>query len=156
MARQARQALAPRPTPALPVKRKRPGGAVSYQLLIEVARALRCAIGKSGTFHFDAGRYLYTGSAKRHLEARIARHLRSDKRPHWHIDYLLGAPGVRVVQVIRSALAECRLNQQSPGRIAVPGFGATDCRARCGAHLKFQGPLPRGARVPRKVPPRPM
>ncbi|MGE5336851.1 MAG: DUF123 domain-containing protein, partial [Gemmatimonadota bacterium] len=61
----------------------------SYQLLIEIARPLRCAIGRLGVFDFPAGRYLYTGSARRNLDARIARHLRGIKRLHWHIDYLL-------------------------------------------------------------------
>jgi hypothetical protein len=39
---------------------------------------------------------VYTGSAKRGLDARIERHIRHDKALHWHIDYLLTSPGVRV------------------------------------------------------------
>ena len=113
---------------------------VSYQLLIDVPRAVHCAIGRAGVFDFPAGRYVYTGSARRHLEARIARHLRPEKKAHWHIDYLLAAPGVTVAAVRRSAIDECRLNRNSPGSVPVPGFGATDCRACCGAHLKFLGP----------------
>jgi Uri superfamily endonuclease len=111
----------------------------SYQLLISLAQPVRCAIGRLGTFEFPAGRYVYTGSAKRGLEARIARHRRSEKALRWHIDYLLAAPGVTVTQVVRSRRSECRLNQTGPGRVVVPGFGASDCTAGCGAHLKYLG-----------------
>jgi len=112
---------------------------ISYQLLIEVSQALRCVIGRLGAFDFPAGRYVYTGSAKRHIEARIARHLRQKKALRWHIDYLLAAPGVRVVDVVRSRRSECALNRAARGRIPVAGFGASDCGAGCGAHLKYPG-----------------
>jgi Uri superfamily endonuclease len=111
----------------------------TYQLMIEVSRPLRCAIGRLGTFDLVPGRYVYTGSAKHNLEARIARHLRQDKAMHWHIDYLLMAPGVRIVEVKRSRRSECALNRSVPGRIPVSGFGASDCREGCGAHLKYLG-----------------
>jgi Uri superfamily endonuclease len=113
--------------------------AISYQLVIEVPRPLRRTIGRLGVFTFLAGRYVYTGSARRNLEARIARHLRADKALRWHIDYLLIAPGVRVLEVRRSAREECSLNRTVRGRVPVPGFGASDCRAGCGAHLKYLG-----------------
>lgn len=112
----------------------------SYQLLIAVARPLRrLRIGALGVFDFPAGRYIYTGSARRHLEARLARHLRREKALRWHIDYLLAAEGVRVVDVVRSSRAECVLNRAAGGVIPVPGFGASDCRAGCGSHLRYVG-----------------
>jgi Uri superfamily endonuclease len=120
---------------------------VTYQLVIDVARPTRCTIGRLGTFAFPAGRYVYTGSAVRGLESRIARHLRREKTLRWHIDYLLAAPGVRIVEVVRSRKAECVLNRATPGAVVVPGFGASDCRAGCGAHLKHVGDRsPRGRR----------
>lgn len=114
-------------------------GATSYRLLIVVERTVRTRIGRLGTFDFPAGRYVYTGSAKRQLEARIARHRRREKALRWHVDYLLAAPGVRVARVLRSSRPECELNGAVRGRVVVPGFGASDCRAKCGAHLKFLG-----------------
>lgn len=111
----------------------------SYQLLIDVSQPLRCMVGRLGEFDFPVGRYVYTGSAKRNLDARIARHIRQEKALRWHIDYLLTAPGVRVVEVIRSRRGECALNRAGRGRILVVGFGASDCRADCGAHLKYLG-----------------
>lgn len=108
----------------------------TYQLTIEIAAPVSCTVGRLGTALFPAGRYVYTGSAKRALEARIARHLRSDKTLRWHIDYLLASPGVRIVDVQRSTRPECVLNQQVKGTVAMRGFGASDCVNGCGAHLK--------------------
>jgi Uri superfamily endonuclease len=96
-------------------------------------------VGRRGEFEFPAGTYLYTGSARRNFEARLARHARTAKTLRWHIDYLLGAPGVRITKVLRSRQAECGLNRASAGQVVVPGFGASDCRAGCGAHLKYLG-----------------
>lgn len=111
----------------------------SYQLHIEIAAPIRCLVGRLGTFDFPAGRYVYTGSAQRHLEARITRHLADTKTLRWHIDYLLACPGVRVTGVTRSRRAECALNASARGHVVVHGFGASDCRAGCGAHLRFLG-----------------
>ncbi|MFT3849964.1 MAG: GIY-YIG nuclease family protein [Propionivibrio sp.] len=114
-----------------------PGGAHrTYQLLIEVARAVRVSVGRLGDFEFPAGRYVYTGSAQRNFEARIRRHQSAVKRMHWHIDYLLAAPGVSIVEVLRYVDAECEINRRVVGTIPVPGFGASDCRAGCISHLK--------------------
>lgn len=109
----------------------------TYQLVIDVARSLRgLRVGALGAFDLPAGRYVYTGSARRNFEARIERHLRREKTLRWHIDYLLAAPGVRVVEVRRSRRAECAWNRATKGDAVIPGFGASDCRAGCGAHLK--------------------
>lgn len=111
----------------------------TYQLHIHLAQPLRLAIGRLGEFDFPAGDYVYTGSAKRNFEARIARHLRREKALRWHIDYLLTAPGVTVLEVARSDSGECALNQATKGEVVVPGFGASDCLAGCGSHLKRVG-----------------
>jgi Uri superfamily endonuclease len=111
----------------------------SYQLRIHLAKPLRLAIGRLGEFDFPAGRYVYTGSARRNFEARIARHLRREKTPRWHIDYLLAAPGVKITEVVRTDREECALNQATAGDIPVPGFGASDCECGCGSHLKYLG-----------------
>ena len=114
----------------------------TYQLVIRVDRPLSLAVGRLGTFDFPTGLYCYTGSARRHFEARIARHLRRDKNLRWHIDYLLAATGVSVREVRRSSEGECALNQATDGAIVAPGFGASDCRRGCGSHLKRVADLP--------------
>ena len=126
-------------SPTAPKPAHQPGGAqlVTYQLHIDVARPLSLTVGRLGYFFFPAGKYVYTGSARRHLEARIARHLRLEKTLRWHIDWLLAAPGVRVIAVRRSKLAECELNQRTGGKTLVPGFGASDCCRRCNSHLRY-------------------
>ncbi|MBI2320277.1 MAG: GIY-YIG nuclease family protein [Betaproteobacteria bacterium] len=113
--------------------------AISYQLGIAVKKPIRIRVGRLGHFLFPAGRYVYTGSAKRNLDARIARHLRKEKGLRWHIDWLLSASGVKVVRVKRSREAECILNQKVLGMIVVSGFGASDCRNGCGSHLRYLG-----------------
>ncbi|MBE7459634.1 MAG: GIY-YIG nuclease family protein [Zoogloeaceae bacterium] len=114
-------------------------GATTYQLRIVVERPVRLRIGRLGVFDFPAGRYVYTGSAKRNLEARIARHLRKDKPLRWHIDWLLAAPAARVASVRRSREPECALNRRARGSAPAPGFGASDCCAGCGSHLRYLG-----------------
>ena len=109
---------------------------ISYQLLIDVPEAIQLEVGRLGRMEFPAGCYVYTGSARRALEARIARHLRPVKPLRWHIYWLTTAPGVTVRVQLRSTRPECELNQATPGTILVRGFGASDCRAGCGAHLK--------------------
>lgn len=113
----------------------------SYQLHIVVPEPLHVPVGALGLCHFPAGRYVYTGSARRNLSARLARHLRPDKRVRWHIDYLLGAAGVEIETVTRYAQPECLLNGATDGRVLIARFGASDCRAGCGSHLKYLGGL---------------
>jgi Uri superfamily endonuclease len=115
------------------------GSVRTYQLLIEVAAPVRVVAGRLGEFGFPAGLYCYTGSALRNFEARIRRHLSPVKKLHWHIDYLLSAPGVRIREVRRFCEEECLVNRRTAGTLPVLGFGASDCRAGCGSHLKRVG-----------------
>jgi Uri superfamily endonuclease len=119
----------------------------TYQLLIEVREPVRVAVGCLGSFDFPAGWYVYTGSARKNFEARIARHLSPVKKMHWHIDYLLAARCVRVEKVISHFNTECEINQRTPGDILVAGFGSSDCRSGCKSHLKrLVGPEALGSR----------
>ena len=61
----------------------------SYVLLIKLPREKIITIGRLGTIQFPGGCYAYVGSAMNGLKARLDRHLRGDKKLHWHIDYLL-------------------------------------------------------------------
>lgn len=113
-----------------------PPGAITYQLVVELAHATRIRVGRLGTTTFPAGTYIYTGSARRGVEARVRRHLAQRGRMHWHIDYLLASAQARVVEVRAFTDPECVVNQRTRGEIVLLGFGASDCRAGCGAHLK--------------------
>jgi Uri superfamily endonuclease len=114
-------------------------GARSYQLHVRVKNAVMITIGKLGPCEFPAGAYVYTGSGKRNIEARVSRHLSGAKKPRWHIDYLLAHPAPQITGVTWSEKAECALNRNTPGEILIPGFGASDCRNGCGSHLKYLG-----------------
>ncbi|MFN8482025.1 MAG: GIY-YIG nuclease family protein [Anaerolineae bacterium] len=89
-----------------------------------------------------AGGYLYVGSARGSggLRARLGRHVAGSGRLHWHIDHLRGhAEIVAAYYCLSPAPLECawvRALLSLPDVTApAPGFGASDCRARCPAHL---------------------
>ena len=115
---------------------------ISYQLFIRVARPVTIGVGRLGEFRFAAGDYIYSGSARRGLRARVNRHLRSEKKLRWHIDYLLAAAEVEITRVRISTLNECQLVADSGGAVVVSGFGSSDCRQGCGSHLRLIIPLP--------------
>jgi Uri superfamily endonuclease len=113
-----------------------------YALLLELATPHTFAAGRLGLITLPAGGYAYVGSARGPggLRGRLARHLRPEKRLHWHIDAL--TQRVAVAQVCWEAASEpleCRWVQtllRLPGATApAPGFGSSDCRAGCPSHL---------------------
>ena len=110
---------------------------VSYQLLIRLSKATEIQVGKLGQFHFPKGSYIYTGSAKKNIEARIKRHQSKNKKLRWHIDYLLNSPHAHVTDTKMFNTKECDINQQTNGKIIVSRFGASDCKNGCGSHLKY-------------------
>lgn len=112
---------------------------ITYQLSIHLKNKVTLTIGKLGTFEFPAGHYIYTGSAKRNIEARITRHLSQKKSLRWHIDYLLNSKEACITKVERFTEFECVINQKTKGSILMDKLGSTDCKKNCGSHLKFLG-----------------
>ena len=113
-----------------------------YRLIISLSDMETVDVGRLGRFSFPKGNYIYTGSAKRGLNARIDRHKRSDKRLHWHIDYLLGSKSAKITKVEVFEFqenGECALNQSIKDRHIVRGFGSSDCRNGCKSHLVYLG-----------------
>ncbi len=113
-----------------------------YTLLIEISCDVEVAVGVLGLMKFERGFYVYVGSAlgPGGVEARVARHLREEKRLKWHVDYLLAAEEVSVRAVVFSEAGrgdECRVVHvlKERGLRVVDGFGACDCRMGCGGHL---------------------
>ena len=111
-----------------------------YHLVIDLSEGCVLTVGALGRIGFRRGSYLYTGSAKRGLNQRIARHLSRHKRCRWHIDALTSAAPVSVLLIDPSWLwTECERNrmvQALPGAtVPIPGFGASDCR--CRSHLTY-------------------
>lgn len=111
----------------------------TYCLIIGVTRPTTIKVGSLGEIRFEKGFYIYVGSALNSLEGRVKRHLSSDKKIHWHIDYLLLHPHTQIEEVIFSVgeqKIECSLaNLISKGSSPVPRFGCSDCQ--CNSHLFY-------------------
>lgn len=133
------------PTTARATQGAAASGAVTYQLFIHLRRACRIAPGRLGEHRLPPGWYVYTGSARRALAARVRRHLSSGHPRRWHIDWLLERPEARVAWVAVHGAGECRVNRAVGGAVPVRRFGASDCRSGCGSHLRYLGDQRPGA-----------
>ncbi|HDS46364.1 MAG TPA: GIY-YIG nuclease family protein [Methanomicrobia archaeon] len=114
----------------------------TYVLIIEAVRDTELEVGHRGLLTFSKGYYAYVGSALSGLESRIRRHLRKPgdtKRLHWHIDFLLADPAVRVTEVVCSESeerGECEIAAYLGAHLnSVAHFGCSDCS--CFSHLFF-------------------
>lgn len=112
----------------------------SYLLLVELENDIMTPIGKLGEVEFIKGFYVYAGSALNGLDQRIQRHLRKQKKTHWHIDYLLNhAKIVNVFYKQNEVKEECFIAKTLEKELPIiPGFGCSDCA--CKSHL-FYGSL---------------
>ncbi len=113
----------------------------TYTLLVELDAPATVAFGAAGERDLSAGWYAYTGSAfGTGGFARVERHreLAAGERDarHWHVDYLLGHPSSRVVEVVTTAdeAIECAVSRRIEAE-PVAGLGASDCD--CESHLQF-------------------
>lgn len=112
----------------------------TYALILHLSRAQTIRIGARGEFKFPRGHYLYIGSAMNGLTARLARHLRSEKKLRWHIDYFLQHAQVKEVwthqgdERIECVWARAALAMPY-ARVIAPRFGASDCD--CATHLVY-------------------
>jgi sugar fermentation stimulation protein A len=109
-----------------------------YLLIITLRQECRLTVGSLGEIRLASGWYVYAGSGRKNLSARIARHHRRRKKLHWHIDFLLDCaePGDVASLPIRSRDdLECSLAQEIATLAAdsTPGFGCSDCG--CLSHL---------------------
>jgi len=108
----------------------------TYVLVFRLAEPRVVRVGALGDRAFAPGCYAYVGSAQGGLDARIRRHLREDKRRHWHIDYVLPHALPHAVWYAVGGKRECEVAAALEERCAsVPGFGCSDCR--CPSHLFF-------------------
>ncbi len=118
-----------------------PLDAGTYQLRLKVQRTIMVRIGALGNRSFPPGVYVYTGRAKRALQARIKRHRMPQKKPFWHIDYLLNHPMVNLTEIrviSNDPTNECVQNrrlEKLPDSQPVPRFGSSDCTSTCKGHL---------------------
>ena len=114
-----------------------------YIAVFYMAKGRIIRVGRLGRFSFRSGVYFYVGSAQRNMSARLDRHGRRDKALRWHIDYLSSkADMLGAITIVGPRELECQLAKKLGNmfELAVPGFGASDCR--CGGHLFYARELP--------------
>jgi Uri superfamily endonuclease len=119
-----------------------PAAQGTYALMLRANAPTVLSMPRLGDVTLAAGLYAYVGSAygPGGLRARVGRHLRAEKPIHWHVDYLTAVlPVVHVIAAESSTRLECawvkKLTDLHGASVPVPGFGSSDCRARCPAHL---------------------
>ena len=110
-------------------------GKGSYILLISLAEGGTIKAGSLPPSYFPAGSYTYVGSAMSGFKPRLKRHLRAEKKRHWHIDYLLERASITGIILCQTGdRVECVIAQALSRQFeGVPGFGSSDCR--CPSHL---------------------
>lgn len=99
----------------------------TYVLILEVESDVIVKT-KGRSFSIEKGYYAYVGSAMNGLLQRIQRHLKQDKRRHWHIDFLLDTARIVAAIILPS---EHPLEKRIARVLAktffgVKGFGAND------------------------------
>ena len=109
----------------------------TYALLVYVPYDLSLSVGKLGTVNFKRGYYVYIGSALGGISARVRRHLRGEKKVHWHIDHLLlHARAIDVVAARGKVRKECVVSAELAKHLSsIKGFGSSDCE--CDSHLFY-------------------
>lgn len=115
-----------------------PSAPGAYALTFAVEKPLRLPIARLNNPVLEPGTYVYAGSAfgPGGIRARVGRHLRAEKKPHWHIDHVSAQapclevntyPGGRECDLVAALLSD-------GATVPVDGFGSSDCRD-CPAHL---------------------
>ena len=116
----------------------------AYVLHLRLTGPILLRIRTLGAHELPDGSYLYVGSARRGIAQRCARHDRLARQKsgkiHWHVDHLLADPRcvLEGIDTLPGAM-ECNVSRRMARRkgisVPVPGFGSSDCRSGCRAHL---------------------
>jgi len=107
-----------------------------YLYLMALEEKTEIEIGALGKRTFEAGYYIYVGSAAKNLNKRLARHQRLKKKAHWHIDYFRAHAKHHLALPIRTQDdIECDLaaGLSELADFQVPQFGCSDCS--CESHF---------------------
>ena len=109
----------------------------SYVLLIRLPEEQTITIGSLGTLFFPGGYYAYVGSAMGGVQSRLNHHRQENRKPRWHIDYLLQKAAITDVLVCETRdRAECAIAQALSHQFdSIHSFGSSDCK--CRSHLFF-------------------
>ena len=109
----------------------------TYCIIIHLRENSTLKVGKKGYITFKKGYYVYVGSALNSLTGRLKRHLSSNKKLFWHIDYLLASSNTKIIDMVFAVDEgkwECHLASEiSKEGHEIVGFGSSDCK--CNSHL---------------------
>jgi endonuclease-3 len=109
----------------------------SYILFIKLDEDRLIEYGVKKKNYFKKGFYIYVGFAINSLENRIERHLRNNKKIHWHIDYLLNyGQMISIFYRESNNREECDIANLLKKRfLPISDFGSSDCK--CKTHLFY-------------------
>lgn len=115
--------------------------------LLEISILQKCEFAFSGKLHNElrTGFYYYSGSAMTNMQSRVHRHIRKNKKHHWHIDNITALNYSEITRVFifnaASKDAECDiinlLSKLSDFTVPFQNFGNSDCKNHCPAHLLY-------------------
>lgn len=109
----------------------------AYILIAKLKKDENLEIGSLGRLKFKRGFYAYVGSGMGNLYMRVLRHLKKDKKLHWHIDYFLKKAKILGIYFkISNEKEECKIAKTLDKKFSsVKNFGCSDCR--CKSHLFY-------------------
>lgn len=109
-----------------------------YILVLKLEKSQFISAGKLKRTKFQPGIYLYVGKAHNGLRGRLKRHLRTEKKIFWHIDYFLQKTRIEDIWVKRNSFEECQIvgmirEIRKDAIVPLKKFGSSDCN--CPGHL---------------------
>jgi len=110
----------------------------TYVLEFSILQELNLRVRSGKEFFLLPGLYAYVGSAfgSGGIPSRLYRHLKREKKRHWHLDFITTFPyfSPLLVVVIPNLRVECEVaGFISKFGSPVPSFGSSDCP--CTSHL---------------------
>ncbi|NVJ69700.1 MAG: GIY-YIG nuclease family protein [Alphaproteobacteria bacterium] len=123
----------------------------AYVLVLHLPEPVAVILPGKAAAQLSAGWYFYAGNAHGPggMASRLKRHMRREKKIHWHIDRLT-TKADKVMAFAHEGGDECtlvaRLLASGGYHIPLPGFGSSDCPT-CQSHL-----LATSAQIPENGP----
>lgn len=115
----------------------------TYILILECKKDCEIVVGSLGKINFKKGYYFYVGSAMNNIEKRISRHLRTNKKVKWHIDYITSSPNFEIIKTyIKNSdiKEECEIASIFENIFEyIKNFGSSDCRNK--SHLFYSNDI---------------
>ncbi len=110
----------------------------TYLLEFSLSREITFKVKSGRVYTLPQGLYIYVGSAfgPGGIPSRLFRHLRRDKKRHWHLDFVTTSSYFTPLKVlvIPGLRVECQVaSLVTPLCLPISSFGSSDCR--CPSHL---------------------